>query len=92
MFLIFIRILTLLPRVDAIILELRFGVYDKIYSTEEIAKLFNRTELEIIRILKSALEKVQMLSNSISKEIIKIMEDEVVLDTDLQRVRKDVEA
>ena len=74
------HILSLIPRMEAIILELRFGFYGKVYSTSEIAHLFCRSEIDIIRILKDALEQVKMLTNPVVEEMISIMELDIPSD------------
>ena len=77
---VFHHILSLIPRMEAIMLELRFGFYGKIYSTSEIAHLFCRSEIDIIRILKDALEQVKMLTNPVVEEMISIMELDIPSD------------
>ena len=77
---VFHHILSLIPRMEAIMLELRFGFYGKVYSTSEIAHLFDRSELDVIRILKDALEQVKMLTNPVVEEMISIIEQDVAND------------
>ena len=79
---VFHHILSLIPRMEAIMLELRFGFYGKVYSTSEIAHLFDRSEIDIIRILKDALEQVKMLTNPVVKEMISIIELDVPTNED----------
>lgn len=81
---VFHQILSMLPRVESVMLELKFGLYDKIYSTKEIAKLFNKSETDIIKIIRCALEDVKVLANPVSDEIIKLLNP--INDTDLKLV------
>jgi len=82
----FINTLSRMERVDAIILELRFGIYGKIYNTSEIASLFNKTEHDILKLTRNALASFKTLSTTLLDEIMDIMETEV--DYELLLIRK----
>ena len=74
-----------LPRKESFILELRFGVYEKSYSSAEIAKLFNVSETEIINTMRSSLLKCKNIIGPFVSEVINVicmqtnLEDEIKL-------------
>ena len=73
---------------EAIIISLKLGLKDKKFSTSEIAKFFNKTEIEIVEITKKVLNVLKEIINKTIDDSINYLISDIIEEQKLE-LKKD---